>query len=208
MPQPMTASHSTSDLVLRAQEGDRAAFDELFRERADRIEYYVRMRLGMHLRRGVDVQDVVQEVALRGFRALERFTWRGEGSLFAWLRTIAEHVVLEAASRQRRDRQVPLVGDVTGSAPSQAHILRREERFERLQRAFDSLPAPQRQVILLARLEKLPLKEVAVRMDRSPAAVKQLLWRALKQLRASFGDTESLHLPDRSMWEGDSANEL
>src|SRR5262245_5579798 len=32
-------------------------------------------------------------------------------------------------------------------------------------------------------------------MDRSPAAAKQLLFRALQRLGESFGDTESLHLP-------------
>ena len=36
-------------------------------------------------------------------------------------------------------------------------------------------------------------------MGRSPDAIKQLLYRALKQLKHSFGDTESLNLPDRTL---------
>ena len=71
------------------------------------------------------------------------------------------------------------------------------ERFDRLQEALDSLVPDQREVILLARIERVPMAEVAVRLRRSPGAVAQLLWRALKNLREQFGDTESLHLPDR-----------
>ena len=54
-------------------------------------------------------------------------------------------------------------------------------------------------MIELARLDGLPIQEIARRMDRSPNAVSQLLARALKQLRSSFGDTESLGLPDRAL---------
>jgi hypothetical protein len=36
-------------------------------------------------------------------------------------------------------------------------------------------------------------------MGRSPDAVTHLLLRALDKLRESFGDTESLHLPPRSL---------
>jgi hypothetical protein len=43
------------------------------------------------------------------------------------------------------------------------------------------------------------MKEIARRLDRSESAVKNLLLRALKALRQSFGDTESLGLPDRRL---------
>jgi len=49
------------------------------------------------------------------------------------------------------------------------------------------------------RVEGLEFEEAGRRMGRSPDAVKQLLYRALKKLRESFGDTESLHLPERSL---------
>ena len=79
---------------------------------------------------------------------------------------------------------------------------RREERLSRLQEALEALSPEHREVIRLARFEGLPLREVARRMGRSPGAVRQLLWRALQALKASFGDTESLHLPERGLEDG------
>ncbi len=77
--------------------------------------------------------------------------------------------------------------------------MRRDERFERLKEALEDLTPEYREVILLARIERLPGKEIAKRLDRSPAAAAQLLSRALKKLRENFGDTESLNLPQRSI---------
>lgn len=191
----MTASNSIHELITRAAQGDRQAFDRLFKEHADGVEYYVRLRLGDKLRRSVEVEDVLQETALRAYRSIGRFRPQGEGSFLRWLKGIAEHVILETASRDQKDAALPLAEEKTADSPSQATLLQRDERFERLQKAFDALSPDQRKVILLARLEKLPLKVVAERLQRSPAAAKQLLWRALRQLRLSFGETESLRLP-------------
>ena len=74
--------------------------------------------------------------------------------------------------------------------------------FERLQSAVEELTPDQKKAVIFARIDGLRIKEIARRMDRSPEAVKQLLTRALKQLRSSFGDTESFHLPDKRLQAG------
>lgn len=200
----MTSRGDLGELVRRAQESDREAFDLLFREHADQVEYFIRLRLGSRLRGVLEVEDVLQEVALRSWRSIGRFRWEGEGSFLRWLRSIAENMILEAASRDRRHPRLPAPANGAKDSPSQATLLRRAERFDRLQRAFDALSPDHRKIVLLARLEMLPLDVVAEKMGRSPAAVKQLLWRALKEMRAGFGETESLGLPDRPLLDGGS----
>ena len=64
---------------------------------------------------------------------------------------------------------------------------------------MDGLSPDHRKVIELARLEGLKIQDIARRMQRSPGAVKQLLSRALDQLKSRFGDTESLNLPGRAL---------
>lgn len=129
---------------------------------------------------------------------MSRLEWRGEDSFLRWAGGIAEHVILDLARQRARERKTPLEGDVPGSAVSPSHALRRDERFERLEDALKRLRPEHREVIILTRVERLNFDEAAKRMGRSPDAVKQLLYRALKQLKAEFGDTGSFHLPDRS----------
>jgi RNA polymerase sigma-70 factor (ECF subfamily) len=154
------------------------------------------------LRGDIEVEDVQQETLLTAFQSIGRFQWQGEDSFFRWLAGIAENSILRFADQRRRKRCVRLEREVAASGPSPSRALRREERLERLDEALKGLSPEHRQVILLARVEGLPVKEIAKRLDRSPNAVAQLLCRALKKLRASFGDTESLHLPERGLGEG------
>jgi RNA polymerase sigma-70 factor (ECF subfamily) len=188
-------------LLARARERDPDALSLLLRLCQPRLEAIIASRLGNGLRQSIETDDVLQEVLLRAVRSIETFASHDMDSFLRWLGTIAEHVILDLARRRARQEKTPLGGrqDIAATSPSESKIIRRDERFRRLQKALHSLSPDHRQVILLARIEGLPLKEVAARMKRSPAAVTQLLLRALRKLRSAFGDTESLSLPPRSL---------
>ncbi len=55
--------------------------------------------------------------------------------------------------------------------------------------------SPEHQTVLeLSRMEGQSIRKIAERMGRSESAVKNLLLRATRKLRESFGDTQSLGL--------------
>jgi RNA polymerase sigma-70 factor (ECF subfamily) len=193
---------SVSHLVSLAQAGDREAFEELVALYGERLEALIRSRLGTHLAGEAEIEDVHQETLLRAFRTIGRFQWHGGDSFVRWLGSIAEHVIRDLARRQRRKPEVHLEQDGPASTASPSRMYRRKERFVRLNDALQALRPDYRQVILLARVEGLPLAEVATRMNRSVNAVAILLLRALRQLGEIFGETESFHLPNESMVEG------
>ena len=153
------------------------------------------------LRSRLDIDDLLQEVFLRACSSLPRFQWSGEESFFRWLSGIARNVVHEAARREKRELILPLEGQLEAPDLSGSRALAREYRFERLKAAIGRLKPEHRDVILLARIQRLPIREVAERLGRTPDAAVQLLRRALKSLKGEFGDTESLGLPDRSLLE-------
>jgi RNA polymerase sigma-70 factor (ECF subfamily) len=186
------------ELVEKARAGDRAAFDDLVRRFEERLRDQVRSRMGSRLRARTTPEDLVQDAFAVAFETIGKFTWRGEESFYRWLGSIAEHLIW-SLSQKKAWGEISLTREIAGSGPSPSAHVRRDERFERLEKALESLSADHRRVVTLARLEGLKVKEIAARMGRSPAAVKKLLARALLRLRESFGDTESLHLPDRRL---------
>jgi RNA polymerase sigma-70 factor (ECF subfamily) len=186
-------------LHRKAQNGDRAAFDFLVSKFQGRLKTLVRLRIGSHLKGNVAIEDVLQEALLRAFQSIGKATFDTEQSFFAWLATIAERTIVDLARRHASRPSCSLEREIPASDVSPSRGLQRQERFERLQRALDSLSPDHREVIVLARLQGLPFKEIAQRMNRSYTAVANLLSRALTELRSSFGDTESLHLPYRSL---------
>ncbi len=142
---------------------------------------------------------LVNDTFARAFESLERFAGPDEDSWFGWLAGIAKKVVLKEIERLKRNRALEIDRDIAIDQPSPSRALRREERLDRLEKALDGLSHDHREVIRLCRIEGLPLQEVARRMNRSADAVKMLLSRAMQELKGKFGDTESLHLPDRKL---------
>ena len=205
MSEIMVDQDDTQILVTRATGGDRAAFEELVVKFRGRLESSITARLNHFGLSNLDTEELTQEVIVRAFESLDRFEWRDEDSFYRWLSGIAKNVALKAAQKDRRIQSLEVVRDrSTGEAPP-SRAVRREERFERLEAKIKDLSPEYREVVMLARIDGLPIKEIAQRMNRTPAAVKKLLSRALAKLRSSFGDTESLHLPDQRLdVDGDS----
>lgn len=193
----MVESSPIEKLVRQAREGDRAAFDRLVRQYEPRLRAAVgKMRQG---RAATDVDEIVQETFVRALDAIGRFSWQGAGSFHSWLCGIARNVTLKAARGAKKTRRLQVPDRLPASAPSPSKMLRRGERADRLEAALASLPPDYREVLRLSRIERLKIREIAQCMDRSEFAVKHLMARAVRQLRAAFGETESLHLIDRPL---------
>jgi RNA polymerase sigma-70 factor (ECF subfamily) len=194
----MDAQWHTKSLIERAQAGDRGAFDILIQEYRPGLEVLVHSRLGVRLEARVSVGDVIQETFLHACKSIQSFHWQGEESFRKWLGGIAENVLRRESRRQEQARRICLKPKtVEQVSPSKA--MRRDERFDRLQSALTRLSADHREVILLSRIEGLRVREIARRMNRSEGAVKNLLVRAIRELKAAFGTTESLQLPHRRL---------
>jgi RNA polymerase sigma-70 factor (ECF subfamily) len=204
----MTKPRSLEGLLEAAQNGSSEAAGELLESFRVRLRFLIHLRLGPKLRRRIEVDDVLQETFLRAYKSLAAFRPREEASFLNWLEGIAHNVILDSArwmgaEKRNVDAEVELPAEVTGSAPLPSQLLARKERFDRLETAMNSLAPDYREVILLARLREIPLREVAKRMGRSADAISMLLLRAGRKLREAFGHTDSLHLPPRSLADED-----
>ena len=200
----MTEGHIENRLIRKAQAGDRAAFDELVMQTAPRVRAFIRSRIHADFRDCLDVDELVQDTFVRGFQSIGKFRGDDLESFIRWLLGVARIAIIKAARRLGHG-EFGGMHDLVGSGVSPSRALRRDDRFNRLQETLDRLSGDYRKVIYLARIEGLPMKEIATRMRRSPEAVKKLFGRALERLREQFGDTESLHLPDRQLrWDKES----
>jgi RNA polymerase sigma-70 factor (subfamily 1) len=190
-----TPATSTFDLIQRFREGDDAAFGDLFRKYKPRLAVLVRYKLGEALREQFEVDDILQEVFLEASRDLGSFSYRSPGSFMAWLSRIADHVIADEARMQSRRKRaagerVRLRSETNPLGPepvdplTPSRILLQHERAAQLYARLEALPADYRAAILMAKVECLPLAEMAKRLDRSREATAVLLCRALQRVRA------------------------
>ncbi len=201
----MPDRETAQSTIRKARDGDRGSFDSLIGDSRASLKAHVERRIGSYLRGRVEPEDVLQETYARAWRSIAGFRGKDSSTLLGWLRGIAEHVIIDLIGRHKRKDiiYVEEPPDSPDREPSPSKGLRREERFSRLQKALDDLSPEQREVVTLVRIEGLKIKEAASKMNRTPNAVTKLLARALKKLKDTFGDTESLHLPPRALGTGD-----
>ena len=199
----MEAAQDFRGILEKARNGDQAAWDALLDAFTPQIKRHIELRLGGYLRRVVDTEDVYQETVAEALISIPRCRATDKPSVQRWLKSIAEHVILNLARRRRIDRVLYVDHESPSATPTPSKSLRRESRRNRLQDALDTLPADYRKAVFLVRIEGLTIKEAARRMGRTPKAVMHLLGRALKRLKEDLGDTESLSLPpDAILREG------
>ncbi len=180
------------DLVARLQDGDRDAFEELYRRYHDQLLLVVRMRLGPGLRRWLQSEDIFQSVARDALTALPRFEYRGPGSLDRYLKTMVLNKIRDRADTfgaRKRSGGVPLTeAHLDSIAAEDEPRYLDDARFGRLERCLRALPDDLREVLVLRKVEGLSSREVAERTGRSDAAVRKACSRALAKLTLLMTD--------------------
>lgn len=181
-----------ASLLARARTGDEDCMRRLFERHRTALEARVRRFLPRAVQRKVSVSDVVQEARILAFARTGTFEPAREGAYRSWLLRIAEWKAREAlrsyagTSKRAVGREASQGGDAPEGAsndPSPSEAAIRTETREAVLRTLATLSPDHREVLRLARLEQLPIRDVAERMGRSNDAIKKLYGRAL----ASFG---------------------
>lgn len=178
-------------LVARAAAGDQDAIAELVARHRDRLRGYLRLRCGPALRARESVTDLAQSVCRDVLQNLGAFRWEGQAQFEAWLflaasRKVADRAEYWGTARRDIDRELPdgdaALLDVYRQSASPSQLVEGREAMERIEKAFDALPADYREAVLLSRIMGLPREEVARRMGKTEDSVRHLLFRGLAKL--------------------------
>lgn len=169
------------DLVAAARKGHEKAFLELF------DEYHVLLfRFAFRLTGSVsDAEDIVQECFLELLRPTCRFD-PSRGSVHGWLFGVARNQFL----KRRRKREESAWKEPTDVRSPETEALR-SELNEIVGQALAQLPDTQREVLILAHFEKIPLAEIAALLGIEVGAVKSRLQRARTTLKDSLAGCRS-----------------
>src|SRR5215470_4443757 len=185
-------------LVVEAQAGNRAAFEELVR-RYDRDV----LRLALNLmKRPEDARDVYQEAFLKVYRNLHRF--RFECSFYTWLYRIVTNVCLDHLRRRQArpedqapeiqlNRQEEGISDFFERQREHRPTLDPERSMmgqeieARIARAMERLSPRERVVFEMKHYQGLKLRAIGDALGTTEETVKNSLFRATRKLRNELG---------------------
>src|SRR4051795_5209590 len=175
-------------LVDRAQQGDRAALEELYLIHFDRIYGYLHVSVGNRH----DAEDLTTQTFLKMLESINKFRWQS-APFSAWLFRIAHNLAMDHFRANRRwqpEEEVPEPApDETTSAEEGAlESIGRRSMLE----LIDDLSPEQQQVLTLKFVFNFANAEAATILGKTEGAIKSLQHRALvslqKQLEKREGD--------------------
>lgn len=176
---------SDESLVLKARDGDFAAFEILFARHRNLV---YRFAYQMAPRRD-DAEDIVQEVFVRAYQNLYRY--RDEAKFTTWLLRIATNLGTDRArmSQRRHSLEQQEAGGALswmtiGSDPDDpVENLEQERRRRALRQAIENLPDHHRNVILLRDIQELEYDDIASILNCTVGGAKLRVLRARRALR-------------------------
>jgi len=178
-----------SDLIARAQRRDPAAFDVLIERYGPCLYRYFYRVTG----RRADSEDLLQELFVRLVSTIRQY--EDTGRFEAWLFRIATNLVRDRIRRIRTSREVKpksTESDWSDEAltqcadkfqPQPLDRLHRTEELDRLQRALNQLPEPERMVVLLRHYSQMSFREIADLMGTPLGTALARAHRGLTKLR-------------------------
>jgi RNA polymerase sigma-70 factor, ECF subfamily len=184
-PEPSTASPTPTDaaLVLAAREGQEWAREALFRR-------YARLALGLSYRimpYDADIDDLVQDSFLYAFESLDRLS--NPQAFQAWLSSI---VVRTAGKRLRRRKLQLRLGLRSHQHIDADEVIARTAppdvaaELRAVYGVLEQLPVEERIALVLRRVERLEIPEIAQHMGLSVSTVKRRLAAAEARLSRAY----------------------
>jgi RNA polymerase sigma-70 factor (ECF subfamily) len=172
-----------SQLVARAQQGDKQAFNLL-------IEKYQRKLtrlLSRFIRDQAEVEDVTQEAFIKAYRALPAF--RGDSAFYTWLYRIgintAKNYLMAMGRRAPTSTEVEAEdaegfeeGEQLRDINTPESVLLSNEIAETVNSTIEQLPEELRRAIQMREIEGMSYEDIALAMNCPIGTVRSRIFRA------------------------------
>ena len=184
MAAPIGALRREADLVVRAQHGDLAAFEELIRQRLDRL---FRTACGV-LGDPAEAEDATQDASITAWQKLP--TLRDPDRLDAWLGRILLNTCRMRLRDRRRVREITLDDERSsspaGDIPDPSRMADRAEDVDLVNRALDHLSAEDRALLVLHHVHHEHVEAIAATLGIPTGTVKWRLSRARQAVQRAL----------------------
>ena len=190
-PENLPEETPDAELVLKAQQGDLSAFDELVERYHGKI-YGLTYNMTSNRE---DAEDLTQDVFVKAFEALPRF--KGKSSFYTWIYRIAVNKTINYRKKRNRKRALSLdqfdqdikTDEVYHALTTKGSPLRSmslTELQKKLNEALQSLSEKHRTVVVMHDMQGIPHEEIAKVVGASVGTVRSRLFYARQQMQVEL----------------------
>ncbi|MBV8031975.1 MAG: RNA polymerase sigma factor RpoE [Betaproteobacteria bacterium] len=178
-------------LVLRAQSGDKQAFNLL----VEKYQRKLARLLSRFIRNPAEVEDVTQEAFIKAYRALPAF--RGDSAFYTWLYRIgintAKNYLMAMGRRAPTSTEVEAEeaegfeeGEQLRDINTPESVLLSNEIAQTVNSTIERLPEELRTAIQMREIEGMSYEDIAKAMDCPIGTVRSRIFRAREAIAAEL----------------------
>ena len=171
-------------LLARIRAGDADALNRLMERHLPALQRWARGRLPYGIRDLEDTADLVQETVIQALRHLDRFDYRREGALQAYLRhAVYNRIRMEFRRKRSRPARTELDSEREDPAASPLELAVGQEALERYEQALARLKPEDREAVIAKMELDCSYAELARALGKPSAdAARMAVGRALLRL--------------------------
>lgn len=173
-------------LVEKARDGNRLAFDQLI----DQYQGDIHRMIYYRIHRQMDAEDLTQDVFVRAYRSISRL--REPQRFRSWLYTIAVNRVNDFLRKKRvrsifkssdEGPEIQPEADDRRENPEALEQVLKEDFWRQVGRIAKKLSKMEREVFMLRFMDDLNIAEIAQILKKSESTIKTHLYRALTKFK-------------------------
>lgn len=166
-------------LIQRAIKGGASAFGSLYDYYQPKIYRFVLIKVG----RREEAEDLTHEVFKNAWQNISNYKHLGF-PFSSWLYKIARNQIVDYYRTKKDETSIEKTDPEYFVVPASIHAdLGAKMEIEKVRVAIAQLRPDYQDVLIMRFVEDLPVKEVALTLDKSEGAVKLLQHRAIKELK-------------------------
>ncbi|MFH1419361.1 MAG: RNA polymerase sigma factor [Planctomycetota bacterium] len=191
----------TQRLIKQAVGGNQPAVRRLLMLYHPRLRARLLRQMDPTMKAKIEPEDILQQVYLDAFRAIDSFSYQGKDSFLRWLSAILDRKLIDehrALRAERRDVRrevkalpksaqqttyIDLMARVMADCGTPSQDVRKDEALGALTACLATLPEHYRDVIQMRFIEGRSVADVAETLNRSIGSIHMICHRALRQLR-------------------------
>lgn len=180
--------HQLTNLVIRAQQGDISAQEEIIREKTSHIQYMALKLVGnFH-----DAEDVAQEAIINIHKNLRSL--KDPSAFSTWIYRIVYNASMNKLNKDKNTKQEMDIDTFTDIAEEKREefipheIIESEDTKALLRRLINELPEKRKKSLILYYFKDMSYEEIAQEMDISINTVSTNIMRAKQSLEKAIKD--------------------